>query len=99
VVALNKIDLVDPEWLALVEEEIRALLQGTCWEAAPIVPVSARTRAGLEALVAALQQALEGQPPPPDLGRARLHRPGLHHARLRDGGDRHPAGRMLSRWG
>jgi len=72
VVALNKIDLADPEWLALVEEEIRALLQGTCWEAAPIVPVSARTRAGLEALVAALQQALEGQPPPPDLGRARL---------------------------
>jgi selenocysteine-specific elongation factor len=72
VVALNKTDLADPEWLALVEEEIRALLQGTCWEAAPIVPVSARTRAGLEALVAALQQALEGQPPPPDLGRARL---------------------------
>ncbi len=72
VVALNKIDLVDPEWLALVEEEIRALLQGTCWEAAPIVPVSARTRAGLEALAAALQGALEGQPPPPDLGRARL---------------------------
>ncbi len=72
VVALNKTDLADPEWLALVEEEIRALLQGTCWEAAPIVSVSTRTRAGLEALVAALQQALEGQPPPPDLGRARL---------------------------
>ncbi|MFN3928929.1 MAG: GTP-binding protein, partial [Thermoflexus sp.] len=54
VVALNKIDLVDPEWRALVEEDVRSMLRGTCWEAAPVVPVSARTREGLEPLIEAL---------------------------------------------
>lgn len=72
VVALTKIDLVDADWLALVEEDVRALLRGTCWAAAPIVPVSARTRAGLDRLVEALAAVLRGRPPRPDRGRARL---------------------------
>lgn len=72
VVALNKIDLVDEEWRALVEEDIRAMLQGTCWASAPVIPVSARTREGLERLVEALQETLRSRPPRPDLGRARL---------------------------
>ncbi|HXF70451.1 MAG TPA: selenocysteine-specific translation elongation factor [Thermoflexus sp.] len=72
VVALNKIDLVDPEWRALVEEDVRSMLRGTCWEAAPVIPVSARTREGLEQLIDALQRALRSRPPRPDLGRARL---------------------------
>ncbi len=72
VVALNKIDLVDEEWQALVEEDVRAMLRGTCWKDAPIVPVSARARKGLEQLVAALQETLRRRPPRPDLGRPRL---------------------------
>lgn len=72
VVALNKIDLVDEEWRALVEEDVRAMLRGTCWEEAPIIPVSARTGEGLERLVEALQGILRSRPPRPDLGRARL---------------------------
>lgn len=72
VVALNKIDLVDEEWRALVEEDARALLRGTCWASAPVIPVSARTREGLGRLAEALQGILRSRPPRPDLGRARL---------------------------
>ncbi len=72
VVALSKVDLVDPEWLAVVEEDVRSMLRGTCWEDAPVIPVSARTREGLERLVDALQGVLQSRPPRPDLGRARL---------------------------
>ena len=54
VVALTKRDLVDEEWLALVEEDVRAFLRGTFLQDAPLVPVSAKTGLGLEDLVAAL---------------------------------------------
>ena len=50
VVAITKTDLVEPELLALVEEEIRELTKGTFLEDAPIVPTSAYTGAGLDEL-------------------------------------------------
>jgi selenocysteine-specific elongation factor len=47
-VALNKIDLApDPEWLKLVESDIRQHLGGTSLEDAPILRVSARTGEGI----------------------------------------------------
>ncbi|MDW8269158.1 MAG: selenocysteine-specific translation elongation factor [Anaerolineae bacterium] len=73
VVALTKTDLIDdPDWLALVEEEVRDLLAPTRPAAAPIVPVSAHTGAGLDALRQALATVLAAAPPRPDLGRPRL---------------------------
>ncbi len=73
VVALTKTDLVDdPEWLALVQADLRAALAGTVLADAPIVPVSARTRQGLPALLEALQSRLAACPPRRDLGRPRL---------------------------
>ena len=54
VVAITKSDLADPEWLALVEADVEKLLEGTSIEGSPIVAVSARTGAGLEDLLAAL---------------------------------------------
>jgi len=54
VVALNKIDMVEPEWVALVTEDIRKLLKGTALEAAPIVPVSGMTGQGVDDLKTAL---------------------------------------------
>jgi selenocysteine-specific elongation factor len=50
VVALNKVDLVEEEWLELVEQEIRELTRGTFLEGAAIFRVSALTGAGIEAL-------------------------------------------------
>ncbi len=46
-VALTKKDLVDPEWLDLVQEEIRTFLAGTFLQGAPIIPVSAVSGEGL----------------------------------------------------
>lgn len=72
-VALTKSDLIeDPEWLELVEEEVREELQGTVLEDAPIIPVSARTGAGLDDLRAELDRLLDSVEPRPDLGRPRL---------------------------
>ncbi len=49
-VALTKIDMVDEEWLGLVQEDIKSYLQGTFLENAPMFPVSSVTKEGLEAL-------------------------------------------------
>jgi len=57
VVALTKADLVEADWLALVEEEVRAHLAPTPWAAAPVVATSARTGEGVEALATALFRA------------------------------------------
>lgn len=57
VVALTKSDLVDEEWLALVDDEVAELLKDTPYRDAPRVPVSAQTGDGLEALRAALGSA------------------------------------------
>lgn len=56
VVALTKIDLVDDEWVMLVEEEIRKRLLSSPYPLAPIVAVSSRTRQGLETLKTTLEQ-------------------------------------------
>ncbi|MBE0448117.1 MAG: selenocysteine-specific translation elongation factor [Actinobacteria bacterium] len=50
VVALTKADIVDEEWLPLVEDEIRKLLSKTGLKDAPIVPVSGKTGMGLDKL-------------------------------------------------
>lgn len=72
-IALNKVDLVDdPEWLDLVEADLKDILAGTVLANAPIVRVSARTGAGLEDLLQHLQEILSQHPHRPDLGRPRL---------------------------
>ncbi len=73
VVALTKTDLIDdPEWLALIEEDLSETLEGTILAKAPIIPVSARTGEGIDALRAALVTVLAEQPYRSDLGRPRL---------------------------
>jgi selenocysteine-specific elongation factor len=49
-VALTKTDMVDPDWLGLVTEEVRDYLAGSFLEDAPIMPLSSRTGEGLDAL-------------------------------------------------
>lgn len=51
IIVLNKCDLVDEEWLELVEEEVKEELSGTFLETAPIVKISAVTKEGLDKLV------------------------------------------------
>jgi selenocysteine-specific elongation factor len=49
-IALTKCDLVEPEWLGLVEQEIRQFVQGTLLENAPIVRTSVASGQGLDEL-------------------------------------------------
>ena len=51
IIVLNKCDLVDEEWLELVEEEVKDELHGTFLEHAPGVKVSAATGEGLDSLI------------------------------------------------
>ena len=53
-VALTKSDLADPDTIEVARLEIRELVAGSFLEGAPIVPVSARTGAGLDVLRATL---------------------------------------------
>lgn len=73
IVALTKTDLFsDDEWLDLVEEDIRAELEGTVLASVPIVRVSARTGKGIRELINALSESLREKPPRLNLGRPRL---------------------------
>ena len=72
VVALTKKDLVDDEWLELVEADVEDALDGTSLADAPIIPVSAHTGEGLDGLTAAIESALRDIPAKRDLARPRL---------------------------
>lgn len=51
IIVLNKCDLVEEEWLEMMEEEVREELNGTFLSEAPIVRVSSVTGEGLEELI------------------------------------------------
>jgi selenocysteine-specific elongation factor len=53
-VVITKADLIDEETLEIVRLEVRDLVKGSFLDGAPVLPVSARTGAGLDALRAAL---------------------------------------------
>jgi len=72
VVAITKSDLVDPDWLELVTEDVREVLKGTTLAQAPLVPCSAITRDGLDLLLQAVEARLTETPPKRDIGRPRL---------------------------
>jgi len=64
-IAITKADLADPDWIELVEDEVRALTTGTFLADAPLVRTSAVTGLGLDtlrtALTAAAQRAARSQ--------------------------------------
>ena len=71
-VVITKCDLVDDEFVDLVEAELEDVLEGSCLESSPILRVSAKTGAGLGALKLAVDAALDAAPAKRDLGRGRL---------------------------
>lgn len=73
VVALTKTDMsFDSGWVELVQSEIRTALEGTALADAEIIPVSARTKQGLQELQLALERALEHVAEKADHNRPRL---------------------------
>ena len=73
VIAINKIDLADDDWLDLVELDISELVQSSFMENAPILKVSAETGDGVEELKATLLDICTSVPEKQDRGIFRLH--------------------------
>jgi selenocysteine-specific elongation factor len=71
-VVLTKIDMVEPDWLDLVTEDIRGFVQGTFLENAPIVPVSSVTGQGVDNFVKVVDDITGNIQPRVDNGLFRL---------------------------
>ena len=72
IIVITKKDMVDEEWLMLVEDEIREYLQPGILKDAPIVAVSAVTGEGISELLQTIEQVAATVVEKPILGRARL---------------------------
>src|SRR5579872_7319445 len=72
VIALTKADLVDPDIVGLVRLEVEELVAGSFLEAAPMVPVSSVTGAGLDELRRELERAAQAAPAKSASGHFRL---------------------------
>ncbi|MEF9941622.1 MAG: selenocysteine-specific translation elongation factor [Lachnospiraceae bacterium] len=66
ILVVNKCDLVEEEWLELVEEEIKEELEGTFLEGAPLVEVSAATGQGIPQLVDMIEHLTMDEVTPKD---------------------------------
>ena len=73
IVVINKIDLVDPDWLGLVEEDIKAKAKGTILENAPIVKVSAIQKTGIRELYDQIVKMITRITPQKDIGKPRMY--------------------------
>ena len=71
-VVITKSDLVDDELVELVQAEVEDALAGTAFRGCPMLPVSAYTGAGLDALKSAIDGILDDTAARRDLGRPRL---------------------------
>jgi selenocysteine-specific elongation factor len=58
VVALTKVDLVDEDWLSLVQDDVREFLKGTFLADAPVVPCSAVTGRGIPEVRRSITEAV-----------------------------------------
>lgn len=58
-IVLTKSDLVDEEWLALVEEDVKDGVKGTFLEGSPVIPVSSVTKAGINKVIEIVEQLTE----------------------------------------
>jgi len=73
IIVLTKVDLVkDQEWIALVSEEIRTLVEGTCLSDAAIVSVSSIDRSGIGELISLIDQLLKTHTAKKNIDKPRL---------------------------
>jgi selenocysteine-specific elongation factor len=72
IVAITKRDLVDDDWLALLDDDLTHTFAGTFLATAPRLPVSAKTGIGLDHLVAAIDRVTHELPARPTTGLLRV---------------------------
>jgi len=71
-IVLTKMDMVDKDWLALVQEDVRSFVKGTFLEKSPLVPVSSKTGENLPLLVQELAKLSNEVSPKSSSGILRL---------------------------
>ena len=72
VIVITKTDLVEPEFVELVAEDVKELVQGTFLEKAPILPVSVYKEQGLDRLKVVITEMCNSLPERADSGNFRL---------------------------
>ena len=71
-IAITKADLVEKDWLELVEDEVKKFVKGTFLEGASIVPVSSKTMLNIDLLKEKIREAALNVDPKPTKGLFRL---------------------------
>ncbi len=71
-VAITKADLVETDWLELVEDEVRNFVRGTFLDGTPILPVSSKTMFNLDVLKEIIRKIAMQVEPKPTRGLFRL---------------------------
>lgn len=71
-IAITKSDMVEPDWLSLVTDEVREFVKGSFLDGAPIVPVSSKTGDNIDALKATIHDIAMKVEPKPTKGLFRL---------------------------
>lgn len=71
-VVLTKTDMVDEEWLELVQDDVKEFLKGTFLENSPIIPVSSVTASGIPEFIKTLDEISATIPTKPLTGLVRL---------------------------
>ncbi len=72
IIVLTKMDMVEKDWLALVQDEVRDFVKSTFLEKSPIVPVSSKTGENLQTLVQELAKLSNDVAPKSSNGILRL---------------------------
>lgn len=72
IVCLTKCDLVDKEWLEMMQQDIEEKLEGTFLKGAPMVPIGFKDDAGLEVLKTQIDHMTAELRPRNSNGKARL---------------------------
>lgn len=71
-VVLTKTDMVDEEWLELMQDDVKEFLKGTFLENSPIIPVSSVTGSGIPEFIKTLDEISATIPVRPLTGLVRL---------------------------
>ena len=71
-IAITKADLVDGEWLQLVEDDVKNFVKGSFLEGRAIVPVSSKTMLNIDLLKEKIREAALNVEPKPTKGLFRL---------------------------
>jgi len=73
IVAITKIDLVDADWLELVEDDVKGKIKGTILENAPVIKVSSTQKTGVDETYKEIAKMISRLKPQKDVGKPRMY--------------------------